>query len=88
LLDARPPADAFAGLRIFEDCVVFVDLMLRGEIVGVGSRPMPLQGGSHVVIAHRSFLQAIAPAALLRATLSEAREPPAEDTTAYQPRRL
>src|SRR5271165_822232 len=59
-------ADPFTRLRILEDRALLVDLVLGGEIVGVGRRPMPLQSGPQVVIAHISFLPAMAPAASSR----------------------
>ena len=33
--------------------MIFVDLVLRREVVGVGSRPVPLQSGPHVVVTHK-----------------------------------
>jgi hypothetical protein len=53
-------------LGILEDRVLLVDIVLGGEIVRVGSGPMPLQSGPHVVIVHIAFLRNMAPAVLSR----------------------
>ena len=34
--------------------MIFVDLVFGAEVVGVGSGPVPLQRGAHVVISHGS----------------------------------
>jgi hypothetical protein len=51
-LNVGSTSDALARLRILENCISSVDLVLRRKVVGVGGRPVAPQGDPHVVISH------------------------------------
>jgi hypothetical protein len=51
-LNVGSTSDALARLRIVENCISSVDLVLGRKVVGVGGRPMAPQGDPHVVITH------------------------------------
>jgi hypothetical protein len=52
-----PTANPFAGLEIFEDRVVFADLVRDVEIAGVRGRIIPAQRSPQIVTAHVALLQ-------------------------------
>jgi hypothetical protein len=51
-LNVGSTSDALARLRILENCISSVDLVLGRKVVGVGGRPVAPQGDPHVVICH------------------------------------
>src|ERR1700738_42954 len=51
-LNVGSASDAFARLRIVENCISSVDLVLGRKVVGVGGRPVAPQGDPHIVITH------------------------------------
>src|SRR5271165_206428 len=51
-LNVGSTSDALARLRILENCISSVDLVLRRKVVGVGGRPVAPQRDPHVVITH------------------------------------
>src|SRR4051795_11832389 len=55
LLDVAATADALAGLRIVEHCVLAIDVVLGLEIVRVRSVPMALERGQLALIIHRGL---------------------------------
>src|SRR5262249_31500171 len=52
LLNVAPAVDPFAGLRIVEDSILAVDLVLDIEVVCVRSSPVALQREPHGSIIH------------------------------------
>ena len=56
MLDMVPPAYPLTGLRVLEHRVVAVNLVFRLEIVGVGGRPVAIQGRANIgVCCHCSL---------------------------------
>jgi hypothetical protein len=53
-LDVVPTTDALARLRVGQHRVSSVDLVLGLKVVGVGGRPVALQGGARFVVTHSS----------------------------------
>src|ERR1700746_3103986 len=51
-LNLPPPADALARLRIFEQRVLSVNLVLRLGVVRIGGGPVAIQGRFDVVVFH------------------------------------
>src|SRR6202034_2215571 len=56
-LNIAPAADPLAGLRVFQYRIVAIDGMLHLKIVGIGRRPMPIQGRTYLLIAHIALLR-------------------------------
>ena len=46
------PGRGFARLRVFQHRVLVIDAVLRFKIVGIGRRPMHLQGRTDFSIVH------------------------------------
>src|SRR5271167_2565494 len=51
------PADSLPGLRIIEDCIFQIDVVLRRKIAGVGCRPMLIQWLPYFLISHATVLR-------------------------------
>jgi hypothetical protein len=51
-LDIAPTPEAFTRLRIFEQRVLSIDVMLRFEVVGVGGGPVAIQSCSNLAVFH------------------------------------
>jgi hypothetical protein len=47
---------SLAGLRIIEDGIIVIDVVLRRKIAGVGCCPMLIQGLAYFLIAHTTLL--------------------------------
>src|SRR5271168_963009 len=51
------PDDSLPGLRIIEDCIFLIDVVLRRKIAGVGCRPMLIQCLPYFLISHATVLR-------------------------------
>src|SRR3954451_18094785 len=54
-LNLLPPADALARLRIFEHRVLSINVVLRLEVVRIGSGPVTIQSRSNPAVIHTEF---------------------------------
>jgi len=51
-LNLQPAADTLAGLRIFEHCVLSVNLVLGLEVAHVRGSPVSIQSSSNLSVFH------------------------------------
>src|SRR5262249_47590729 len=54
-LDVAPATDALARLRIFEDGILPVDVVLRLEVARIGGGPVAVQKRSDIPLVHREL---------------------------------
>src|SRR3984957_4775745 len=50
-----PAADSLARLGVFQHGILEIDVVLRFKIVGIGCRPMPIQGRTYFLSFHRTL---------------------------------
>ena len=59
-LNVASPGDSLAGLRIIEDGIFLIDVVLRRGVGGVQCRPMPIQCLAYFMISHTTVLISVA----------------------------
>jgi hypothetical protein len=59
-LNVASPGDSLAGLRIIEDGIFLIDVVLRRGVDGVQCRPMPIKCLAYFMISHTTVLISVA----------------------------